>query len=278
MKSISPPLAPEAPPAARAVPASALQALRVGALGALAGWPVLAGRAIFYLITLVVLTALWSKVAAERLPGALRLPPGGLSLYIGVTEWIVLSVPSIHLRLEDDVRAGALDVHLLRPKPHLVLRLAEAGGDMLARLGVLGLTGLAVVALSGRAAPAEGLALAAASALLGGVVGLLVYALAGLAAFWVRRTLPAFLVIQKLLFLMGGLFAPVSLYPPLLRRLCEASPFAAQLYWPAAQLLARSPAAFARTLALQAAWIAILGLAAAGLWRAGVRRVMRGDV
>ncbi|MDR3513331.1 MAG: ABC-2 family transporter protein [Caulobacteraceae bacterium] len=279
MRSISPPRAPEAlrrRAPAWSVVASALQALRMGALGALAGWPVLVGRAIFYLVALAVLSALWGKVASERLAGALPLPAGGLALYVGATEWIMLSIPSIHLRLEDDIRSGALETHLLRPKLYLVLRIAESLGDMLVRLATLGLAALGLLALSGRSAPAEGLACLAASAILGGVIGLLLYTLVGLSGFWVRRTLPAYLVIQKLMFLLGGLFAPVSLYTSAaFRRLSEASPFAAQLYWPSVQLIAPSAAVFARALALQAAWIAVLSLAAAAIWRAGVRKLLR---
>jgi len=97
---------------------SALAAVRLGAEGAMAGWPVLLGRSAFYVLLMIVLTALWNKVIAERLPGTLvaALPAGGLALYIGVTEWIGLSVPAIHLRLEDDIRSGAVETHLLRPK------------------------------------------------------------------------------------------------------------------------------------------------------------------
>jgi ABC-2 type transport system permease protein len=216
-------------------------------------------------------------VAGERLPGTLAhvLPPGGFALYIGATEWITLSQPSIHLRLEDDIRAGALDARLLRPKSHLVLRFAESLGEMLARLAALGVAALALLAASGRPAPIEGLLLLAVAAVPGAVIGLLLFTLVGLAAFWVRRTLPAYLIIQKLMFLMGGLFAPISLYPGPFRRLCEASPFAANLYWPAAQLLTPSPTMLARTLGWQAAWIVVLSLIVALVWDAGVQRTLR---
>jgi hypothetical protein len=71
-------------------------AYRVGLAASLAAWPVLLGRAIFYGVCLMVLVAFWDKVAAARLPGTLatRLPPGGLGVYIGVTEWITLSIPA----------------------------------------------------------------------------------------------------------------------------------------------------------------------------------------
>jgi len=249
---------------------------RVGAAATLAGWPVLAGRSLFYVVCLLVLTALWDKVAAERLPGALALPAGGLALYVGATEWITLSVPAVQLRLEDDIRLGALEAHLLRPKPYLSQRIAETIGALVARLAVTGVVAVALLAVSGRAGPPLlAYLLLAVLGVLGGVIGILLYAVAGLSAFWVRKTLPAMLIIQKLMFLLGGLFAPISLYSGPFRRAAEASPFAAGLYWPARQVIDPSVNGFLIALAWQALWIALLTALVAAIWRAGLRKVLR---
>jgi ABC-2 type transport system permease protein len=260
-------------------PRAALAAVRLGAAGALAGWPVLVGRAVFYMVALIVLTALWDKVMAERLPGGLAgaLPAGGLALYIGVTEWVGLSVPAIHLRLEDDIRSGALEVHLLRPRAYLVQRIAETIGAMLVRMCAMGFAGALLLALSGGPWPAPAvLAALAVVGPLGATVGILLFTLAGLGAFWTRRVLPVFLVLQKLLFLLGGLFAPITLYPAWLARLGAFSPFAAHLYWPAALTIA--PGCLPTILAAQAAWLLLLAGLIAIVWRAGLARVLRGDL
>ena len=262
-------------------PDAALASVRMGVAAGLAGWPVLVGRALFYGLILIVLTALWDRVMAERLPGGLvgALPAGGLAVYIGVTEWVGLSVPAIHLRLEDDIRSGALEAQLLRPKSWLVLRVAEAIGGLLARLAVTGVAAVILLAVSGRHWPAPAaLAALIVTGPLGGVIGVLLFTLAGLSAFWLRRVLPVFLILQKLLFLLGGLFAPVTLYPPWLARLGQFSPFAAHLYWPAMLTIAPSPATIALALASQLAWIAILSGVIALVWRSGLRRVLRGEL
>jgi len=260
---------------------AAAAALRLGAAGAILGWPVLLGRAAFYVLLLIVLTALWDNVMAERLPGTLvaALPAGGLALYIGVTEWITLAVPAIHLRLEDDIRSGGLDVHLLRPRAFLAQRVAEALGAMLVRMTVNGVTALLMLAVSGRAWP-QPVALAALIVLgpLGGATGVLLYTLAGLTAFWARRTLPAMLIIQKAMFLLGGLFAPITLYPSWLKRLGEASPFAAHLYWPASLTITPSARLIGQVVIAQLAWIAILSALTMMIWRAGLRKTLRGDL
>ena len=260
---------------------SALAAVRLGAEGAMAGWPVLLGRSAFYVLLMIVLTALWNKVIAERLPGTLvaALPAGGLALYIGVTEWIGLSVPAIHLRLEDDIRSGAVETHLLRPKAYLVQRFSESLGAMLVRMTVMGMAALVLLAACGRTwPPLPALAALVVLGPLGATIGLLLFTIAGLSAFWVRRTVPAFLILQKMLFLLGGLFAPVTLYPAWLTRIALATPFAAHMYWPASLTIASSAAEMAKALAAQLIWIGLLAGVAALIWRTGLKKVLRGDL
>lgn len=255
---------------------AAWAALRVGAGETLAAWPVLAGRCVFFVILLLVLSALWDKVAAEQLPGTLAyaLPAGGLALYIGATEWVTLSLPATHLRLEDDIRSGGLEPHLLRPKSYLMQVLSQNLGAAFVRLAALGITALALLAASGRAwPPAEAFPRLLVLGVLGVVVGVLLYALAGLMAFWARRVLPFQLVIQKLMFLLGGLYAPVTLYPPLMEAVAKASPFAAHLYWPAAMTM--DPDLFLIGLGWQLLWIGVLSAACIAIWRAGLAKVLR---
>ena len=259
---------------------AALRAGRLGASGLIASPAVLAGRCLFYVLVLTVLSSFWDVVGRERVPGALaHAPAAGLALYVGVTEWMTLSVPALHLRLEDDIRFGALETHLLRPKPYLLMKLGEAAGAMLVRLGVLGLAALGLLVVSGRAAP--GWPVYAALLVLGplgALNALLVNALVGLTAFWARRTIAAYLVAQKLSFLFGGLIAPVTLYPRWLARIAELSPFGGQLYWPAAMTLQPSAATFGLALISEAVWIPLLAVALVAVWRAGLGRVLKRGV
>ena len=257
---------------------AALHAFRVGAGQALAAWPILAGRSLFYLLIMTVQAALWDRVMAARLSGTLaaELPDGVLVLYVAATEWITLAVPALHLRLEDDIRLGGLEPHLLRPKAYLFQTLSQALGGAMVRLASLGVTAVALLALSGRAwPPLEAFAYLVVLGPLGVTVGVLLYTLAGLGAFWARRTLPFQLVIQKLMFLMGGLFAPITLYPPAFAEVCAASPFAAHLYWAGRQVMAPSLSAFGQGVAWCVLWIVVLTATNLAIWRAGLAKVLR---
>lgn len=125
---------------------------RVGAAATLAARAVLLGRVLYYLVLMTILSMFWDAVASERLADALPLP-SGIVLYIGVAEWIVLSIPAVHLRLEDDIRSGAIEAHLLRPIPYLLARISKSIGGMAVRLGVLGLGGVVAMLASSRSTP-----------------------------------------------------------------------------------------------------------------------------
>lgn len=258
--------------------AAAWSAFTLGVRRNLANWPILMGRALFYLVAMAVLSALWDKVSAQRLAGTLAssLPHGGLTLYVGVTEWITLSVASIHLRLEDDIRLGTLEPHLLRPKPYLLQKIAEALGDSMARLLGIGAAALIALALSGRALPAPiAFLYVAVLGPLGTALGVLIYACVGLAAFWVRRVLPPYIITQKIWFLLGGLFAPISLYPAWFFGIAIVSPFAASIFMPGNMMIAPSAAAFIEALAAQLVWLIVLAGLVALIWHAGLRKVLR---
>src|SRR5271163_2315207 len=251
------------------VMASTAAAARLGAAQALAAWPVLIGRVTFYLLILVVLSALWDKVVAERVTSlATALPAGGLAVYIGITEWVALSIVGIQLRLEDDIRGGALEPYLLRPKSYLLQRVAPAMGESMVRLVALGVAGLATMAISGRALPApQAWPALLLLGILGCAVGTLLYVLVGLAAFWTRRVMPAMLIVQKLSFLLGGLMAPISLYPDWLYGFAAATPFGAHLYWVGVQVLTPSVRLFWIGIGWQVLWTAQLGALCALVWR-----------
>jgi ABC-2 type transport system permease protein len=258
--------------------AAAASSFRIGLAGAGAAWPVMAGRALFYVVIMLVLGAFWDKVSAGRLAGTLAqsLPPGGLAIYVGVTEWVTLSVVSVHLRLEDDIRSGLLETHLLRPKAYLVQRTAEAFGGMVARLAALGLTGLLLLLASGRTPPPlTAWPAVIVLGVLGAAIGVMLYVLVGLCAFWIRRVLPALLIVQKMMFLLGGLFAPISLYPGWLRDFAGATPFAAHLAFAGQAVLTPSAAALWRALAWQGFWLAALAGLAVLMWRAGLAKVLK---
>ena len=190
------------------------------------------GRAIFYVLILLVFSRLW---AAMETAGALQ-GQGAAELlwYLALTEWIVISVPWTHLEIEKDVRSGDIAYLLPRPLSYLGMRLAEGLGSLLVRLLVLGVSGFAAAWLLAGRLPADprGLLLALPLGVLAGAVCTAFHAAIGVCSFWLQDASPLYWIWQKMCFVLGGLVLPLSIYPGWLRTAADWSPFSAILNGP----------------------------------------------
>jgi ABC-2 type transport system permease protein len=253
------------------------QSVRIGAEAALGSWQALLGRAVLYVIVVAIFGYFWSAVVAEHVADtwAAYLPPSGFAVYVGTTEWIALSIPAIHLRIEADFRSQDIEAHLLRPKSYLALRAGEAFGALVARMAILGVTaGIMLQFADAGRPPAEVYGYLLVLGPLAGLIAILQYAVVGLCGFWMRRVQSAFLLVQKSGFLLGGLVAPITLYPEWLRKICETTPFAAQFYMPAILTVHASEKGALSTFGIELFWIFALAGVAGAFWRAGLTAVL----
>lgn len=234
------------------------------------------GRIGFYALVLFIFSRLWS-IVLERSPIE-GIDASNFVWYLAITEWIVLSVPLMHNDVERDVIAGDLVYRLTRPVPYPIARFAEGFGDLVVRMAVLGVFGFTLAWLYTGQVP-FGLLGGLAVALLGvaaGALTLVFYLIIGLLAFWIHDTRPVYWLWQKASFVLGGLIVPLQLYPDWLRTLAAWSPFSALLHGPGRIALGDSPE-FALGVALRlAAWTVATVLAAALVYRRGLRTVTVG--
>jgi len=187
----------------------------------------------FLLLILLVFSHLWE---AMRDSGAL----GGLGAvdllwYLAVTEWIAVGTLPVWTNIQEDVRTGDVAYLLPRPMSYLGYKLADAYGRLAARMAVMGVVTLGGAwALSG-SLPSQplGLLLAVPLAVLASCVLVIFYAWVGLLAFWLQEVQPVYFIFQKLLFVLGGLILPLTIYPDWLATLSAWTPFSALLYGPA---------------------------------------------
>jgi ABC-2 type transport system permease protein len=219
----------------------------------------LAGRLLLYLLILAIFWHLWQATPLEELAGP-ALGAGDLLWYVAVTEWIVFAPGLPYRDVEESIRSGQIETALVRPLPYGIAILAEWAGGSCHRLLVLGAAGAASAAwLTGTVPlqPATALPLLLAGAL-GCAIILLFQLQLGYAAVWAGSAAPLFWVWQKLLFVLGGLLLPLTMYPEPLRNLAALSPFAAALFAPGSIMLARPGMQIAPVLAGQIVWLALL--------------------
>jgi ABC-2 type transport system permease protein len=231
----------------------------------------LIGRIAFYAVILLVFSRLWQVVARS---GALA-GTGSVELlwYLALTEWILLSVPALHLEIESDVRSGDIAYQLPRPVSYLAATLARSLGELAGRLVTLAAAGaLLAWALSG-ALPADprGVLWALPIGALAAVALLAFHAMIGLGAFWLQDCSPIYWLWQKLAFVLGGLLLPLDIYPGWLRAIAYASPFSALIYAPASLVLDFDAARTLRVAALAAFWTLVCLVLLGAVYRRALR-------
>jgi ABC-2 type transport system permease protein len=233
----------------------------------------LAGRIGFFLVLLLIFSRLWKVVLSQT--GLLPLSARQMLWYLALTEWILLSLPELHLEMEADVRGGEIAYRLSRPASYLFSRLAEGLGVMLARLAVLGVAGfvLTVAMAGGLPENAAGLWVAVPFGVAAASVALVFLSCIGLFAIWLQDVSPIYWVWQKLAFVLGGLILPMDIYPHWLRQISAWTPFYPILYG-TGRLAFESDLSSASTMSLRlVAWsVALVGVT---LWiyRRGLARL-----
>lgn len=187
----------------------------------------------FLLLILLVFSRLWE---AMRETGALgSLAAGDMLWYLAITEWVAIGTLPLWSSIQDDIRSGDVAYLLPRPMSYIGYKLAEGYGRMAARMAVLGVVSLGGAWLFSGTLPSAplGLLFAIPLALLASCVLVIFYAWVGLMAFWLQDAQPVYFIFQKLLFVLGGLILPLSIYPDWLASFSAWTPFSAILYGPA---------------------------------------------
>ncbi len=192
----------------------------------------LIARSAFLLVIMLVFARLWETVQAGGLVGTAGATD--LLWYLSVTEWIVLATPWVHKTIEADVRSGDIAYLLPRPMSYIGMRLAEALGQLVVRLLVMGVVGfLGAWALAG-ALPSEpsGMLLAVPLGALAACVCVVFETAIGCTAIRLQDSTPVYFIWQKLMFVLGGLILPLALYPEVIQDIAYYTPFAALLNGP----------------------------------------------
>lgn len=195
---------------------------------------VLVLRSAFYVLILMVFSRLWAAIVPNS---------GDYVWYLAIAEWATLAHSRTFQSIERDVRSGDVTCMLARPVSYLATKLAEGAGELVTSLVVLAVVGSSTATvLAGAPHDPVGLVAAVGLCLIGAVFTLLCSAWIGVTSFWLQDCTPLYWLWQKLMFVLGGMFVPLALYPGWLRTLAEWSPFSAMLGGPASMVLRFDPA------------------------------------
>ncbi len=234
-------------------------------------------RAVSMVLFMGVFIALWST--AYSVSGREEL--AGYSLaqiiwYLGMAETITLSTSRIFIEIGEAVRSGDLAYTLIRPLRYPFFQVANSLGNSAPRFALNLLTAVAVVLVgTGQVVGNwQGLLAFLGMALLALVLDALFAVLIGLSAFWMEETMPLYLIYQKLLFSVGGLFLPLEVFPGWLQQLARWLPFQLITYAPARAFVAFDAGEAGAALLGQLLYILLLSGVVTLVWAFARRRMV----
>jgi len=233
-------------------------------------------RSGFLVVILFVFVNLWtvtySRAGAEIIAGFdLRK----MLWYLVFTESIVISRPRVHLKVEEDIRTGAVSYTLARPYNYLLFQLSVSFGERMVRFISTLIVGYAVMTVMvGPYFPDLSilpfLTVTVALAMMADLIGMITI---GFLAFWVEDVSPFFLVYSRLQMLLGGMIVPITLFPPFLRKLSEWLPFRFMVYAPAKLFVNCDMSQALSLMAEQFTLCLLLFLIGMSVYRKGVKRL-----
>lgn len=233
-------------------------------------------RNIFLVIILFVFYSLWRVVYGGR-PQLSGFTMTQLVWYLAFTESIELSRSRVLWEVQEEVKDGTLAYNMQRPYSYVGYHFFRSLGESIVKMGpILIVGGLVSLILAG---PLPGLGISWVPGIVVLLLGVVLNTtwLIGIAllAFWTEEVLPFYWILQKLTFIIGGMFFPIDLFPAWMRGIAESLPFAFAAYWPARVLVAFSWHTLLVTLAGQLLYIAAVGGVALGFYHLGARRVLQ---
>lgn len=236
----------------------------------------IAFNSLFMAVVMFAFLQLWRATyggTGQRMLGGFAF--SDMVWYLVMTETIVMSMPALASRIDQEIKTGDIAYSLARPYSYLGFHYAAFLGEAAVRMPVNYLVGASVAWLGTRTFPVPGWHLLgqALAIWLGVTLFFLNRLVMGLIAFWTEETSGFQLIYDRAMWILGGLLLPVELFPGPLRGVAEVLPFRYAINGPARLFVRFDVRYFLELLEYQGVWLAVLGLAAHLLYRAGMRRV-----
>ena len=233
-------------------------------------------RSLFMIAVVFILSQLWKTTFSSR--GAKLI--SGFSIntmiwYLICAETIALSLPALTRRIDLEVRSGQLAYLLGRPCSYIFYNFAQYLGERLVRLLLNALVGMTLGLLVAGVPDWNWIGLLACplAIFLAVCIDFVAYFSIGLLAFWTEETQSFVLVFNRLTLVLGGVLAPLEIFPQPLRSIAQALPFSAILYGPARTLVHFEGDRFALLLIQQGVTLAIGSVILLLMYSVAIRRV-----
>ncbi|AEV85901.1 hypothetical protein ACWT_4882 [Actinoplanes sp. SE50] len=229
------------------------------------------------LMWIVLVTRVWSAAYRGReVVAGLTLQATVVYLTLANLQAMIINSPITWI-MANRVRTGEVVFDVGRPLGYPGQMLAMQAGQSVIQTAAMVIAAPVAGLLGGLSRPAGVTAglLYPVALLLGWVMNALLTMVVGMTAFWTVDNLGIAVLYRFIAAFLAGASVPLTFLPGPLRAFAEALPFRFIVYEPAAIYIGhRGGTAALRGFAVALAWIAVLGVLVAVVWRRAYRKVV----
>ncbi len=233
-------------------------------------------RALMLIAIVFILSQLWKTTYAIH--GSKTLSGFSISdmiWYLCAAEAIAMSLPPLTRRIDEEVRSGQLAYLIGRPCSYVLYNFAHYLGERLMRFSISCVVGvgLALLMVGPPHFTWQGILAWPLVVLLAFGIEFVCYFAIGLLAFWTEETQSFAFLYSRVTLVLGGVLAPLEIFPQPLRSIAQVLPFSTILYAPARTLVHFEWDRFGWTLLQQGVTLLVGGVLLFGLYSLAMRRV-----
>ncbi len=195
--------------------------------------------------------------------------------YLVLAESIVTGPGHFIEEIGDEIQSGNIAQHLNKPYNYIAFKYISTLSKTIIRgMVTFAIAGaVAFVFLGGLQLSWSALPLIVLLIFLALALHLIIMAIVGILAFWIEDSFSLYFVYHKFVFVLGGMFVPLEIYPGWLEMISKNLPFSYIAYYPAKMFVQFSSSAFWSILGHQIAWIGIMMGALILLYQLCIRKI-----
>ncbi len=232
--------------------------------------------ALFIVIILFVFTNLWQVIFAGKstIEG---LSIAQLVWYLVLTEAITMGCGwnSMFENVSDEIKSGAIVNYLTKPLSYIGWYFSTTFSRFFNYTGTVFVLGALVTYFL--VGPIQFSITTIAPLILIVIISFILSFFVGMAfvslAFWLEDVTAFYWILQKVLFIFGGMLVPIEMYPEFIRQYLYYLPVSFITYWPGKYFITGDSGILATTLIGQLIWTTIFFLITTILYKIGTRKL-----
>lgn len=238
-------------------------------------WQVLMNT-LFLVIILYIFVELWTSTFASASHTVIAgFTAQSVVWYLAVTESIILGTPRLVASISQEVIQGDIAYRLTKPLSYLGFHyftyLAQALTRITINLAVASLVALMAVGPL-TFTVFQGLIIVV-SVVTSVSLSFCLYGVVALSCLWIEDARGIELVVSRFVMILGGMMIPLSLFPPMVSRICLWLPFQVIAYGPARAVVSFVPKVIVGDLQTAGMWLFLFCVLLIFVYRLGVRKL-----